>query len=586
MQRRKRVNGACILLAALISVPALSSTARGQCSANPPNYGTSGTPEAAQVQQLFDQKNWAEVVRLAERLSARSADVNFTYGLALAHMQRWTDARAALLAGRRECPRQKRFALELAGVSFELKHYPETAAWLRNALRLDPQDDYANNFAGTVYLLLGNVNAALKYWNRVEKPYAAAINFDPQLHVQRLILDRAFAFSPAAVVRERDFDTTRARLDALGIFHTYNIILSARGDEKFDANFHAMESNGFGNSRIQALISTFSGLAYETVYPSYFNVGGSATNVESLVRWDSQKRRAWLSISAPVHDLPQWHRTLQLDARDENWAIRRSFTGAAPVLGSLELERQSATGFVSGIPSGRLQWSAGAELSHRSYHDVVQGTALTPALVVPGYELKAFGSIQDKVIDIPERRFTFTVNATSELARMWPAQSQAAGAPRLFGKLRGAALAQWFPQAEGDRYEMQQRVRAGRIFQSAPFDELFLLGMERDTDLWLRGHIGTRDRRKGSSPLASNYFLSNSDFYRRIYSNGLFSIKAGPLLDIARAGASTPGLATEQWLLDVGVDAKLTVLGTSIVLTYGRDLRSGSNAFYGTAAQH
>jgi hypothetical protein len=30
----------------------------------------------------------------------------------------------------------------------------------------------------------------------------------------------------------------------------------------------------------------------------------------------------------------------------------------------------------------------------------------------------------------------------------------------------------------------------------------------------------------------------------------------------------------------------LTVLGTGVVLTYGRDLRTGNNAFYGSVVQH
>jgi hypothetical protein len=172
---------------------------------------------------------------------------------------------------------------------------------------------------------------------------------------------------------------------------------------------------------------------------------------------------------------------------------------------------------------------------------------------------------------------------------MWPTQAQVPGAPNVFGKLQGSVLAHWFPLAQGDMYEVAERVRTGRTFGSAPFDELFMLGMERDTDLSLRGQLGTRDREKGSSPLGSNYFLSNTDFYRRIYGNGLFSIKAGPLADIAKAGAPSSGLAsglaTGQWIFDVGVAAKLTVLGTSVVLTYGRDLRSGSNAFFGTIAK-
>jgi tetratricopeptide (TPR) repeat protein len=573
------------MLAGLISLPAISNPVWGQCSTSPLNAQTGASPEASQIQQLFDQHNWPEVVRLAAPLAPRSADLNFEFGLALAHLQRWPEARAALQAGERECPRQKRFDVELAGVAFQLKRYPETASWLRRALKLDPNDEYANNFAGTVYLLMGNTNAALKYWNRVQKPYVAALDFDPQLRVQRLILDRAFAFSPAAMLHERDFETTEARLNGLGIFPRYNIVLDTRPDGKFDAGFHAQERNGFGSSRMEALVSTFGGAVYETVYPSYFNMGRSATNIDSLLRFDSQKRRAWLSISAPLHDLPQLRWALQFDARNENWAVRRSFTGTAPVLGSLNLQRQSIAASVTGFPGGRLQWTAGAEVSHRGFRNVVVGTALTPSLVVPGYELKARAAIEDEIVKIPERRFSLAVAANSELARMWSTQTQVPRAPRLFARLQGSALAHWFPQAQGDTYEARQQLRTGGTFANAPFDELYVLGMERDTDLWARGQIGTRDRKKGSSPLGDSYFLSNTDFYRRIVGNSLFSIKAGPLFDVARAGAPTSGLSTAQWLFDVGVDAKLTILGASVVLTYGRDLRSGSNAFYGTVAQ-
>ncbi len=85
--------------------------------------------------------------------------------------------------------------------------------------------------------------------------------------------------------------------------------------------------------------------------------------------------------------------------------------------------------------------------------------------------------------------------------------------------------------------------------------------------------------------MADRYFLSNTDLYRSVWGNGLVSIKAGPLLDIARTAGPTPELAPRQWLFDVGAEVKLSVLGTGVVLTYGRDLRSGSNAFYGSVAQ-
>jgi tetratricopeptide (TPR) repeat protein len=549
----------------------LARTAFAQCSVN--------QQQASRIEQLFSQQIWAEVVRLAAPLPCRTAELNFDYGLALAHLQQWPAARAALLAGQRQSPSEERFSVELAGIAFQQKRYPEAAAWLRRALKLNPNDEYANNFAATVYFLMDNVNAALKYWNRTQKPSVAALDFDPQLRVRRLLLDRAFAFSPAAVLHRRDFSATEARLNGLGIFPTYRIAFSARPDGSFDVQFHALERNGFGSTRTQAIVSTFGGAFYETIYPSYFNIGRSAMNVDSLFRWDSQKLRARIALSAPLRNLPQHRWTLGTDERRENWTIRRSFTGPAPALGSLTLEREAISGSVTSFQNGSLDWSLGGELSHRTYRHIDYGSALTPSLAASGFELKQLASVHDKLVDIPEHRFSLTTGVSAETARIWSSP------PRLFEKLQGSALAHWFPQAEGDRYEALQQLRAGRTFGVAPFDEMFMLGVERDNDLWLRGHIGTRDRQKGSSPLGYNYLLSNTDFYRRIYTNGLLTIQAGPLLDIGKMGAPTSGLSTRQWLFDAGVEARITVLGTSVVLTYGRDLRAGTNAVYGTLAQ-
>ena len=537
------------------------------------------SPSDAAIHDLYSQQKWTEVVESARQLPAPSADVNFELGMALAHLERWDEARFALLAGRRECPQQKRFPIELAGAAFQQKRYPEAASWIRQGLRLDPQDEYANDFAGTVYLLMDNLDAALKYWNRIHRPEINALQIDSQLEVHRLLLERAFVFSPRAMMRRDDLLSSEARLDAMGIFPAYNIKLAARPDGRFDADFHAIERNGFGNGWLQSVISVFSGLPYETIYPSYLNAGRSATNFDSLVRWDAQKRRIWLSLAGPIRTFPQWHWQVTADGRDENWAIQNSFTGAVPVLGSFNLKREVGTATITSIHSARLQWSLGGELSHRRYANVVTGSALTTSQVSPGYELKNLAGAKATLLDLPEHRLTVIAAASSEFARWW------SNPPRLFEKVQGGATLHWLPQAEDDKYEFGQRVRGGGIAGTAPVDELWMIGVERDTDLWLRGHIGTRDGRKGSSPLGDRYFLSNSDFYRSLWGNGLISIKAGPLLDIARVSAPTAGLAPQQWLFDAGAEIKLTVLGTGVVFTYGRDLRTGNNAFYGSVPQ-
>ncbi len=390
-----------LLIAALVITHlSFGIRATAQCGA--------GAASNAGIRALYDQQNWGQVIATAQPVSQRSADVNFELGMAFAHLQRWDEARAALMTGRHACPQQKRFPTELAGVAFQQKKYPEAAQWIQKALRLDPHDAYANDFAGTVFLLIGNLDAALKYWNRVQKPQIDALKIDPQIHVQRLLLERAFVFSPQALMLRPALESSEGRLDGLGVFPAYNIRLDARQDGKFDAEFHAIERDGFGNGWLQSLVSVFSGLPYETVYPSYFNIGGSATNFDSLLRWDAQKRRAWLSLSWPMHSLPQWRWQVAVDGRDENWAIRNSFTGAAPVLGSFKLKREVANGTITSIHSGRFGWTSGAELSHRTYSNVVNGPALTANLVTPGYELKHLASLHSTLLDVPEHRFTLS----------------------------------------------------------------------------------------------------------------------------------------------------------------------------------
>lgn len=509
--------------------------------------------------------------------SAKQADEAFARGMQAAHAEQWEAAEKALRAGERLCPRQKRFAIELAGAEFQQGHDPQAAAWLRRALKLDPKDGYANDFAGTVYLLMGNTPAALKYWNKVGKPRIQNLNLDAHLKVRKLLLDRAIAFSPAGVMKASQYQTTQLRVDALGILPDWTVELDPQKDGAFNADFHATERNGMGDSRLAAAVAIFSGLPYETIYPAWYNIDHEAVNVRSLLRFQTQTRRAWADVSGPWHQLADRRWRVDLDGRNENWAVRRTYAGTAPVLGSLNLERAVVDADVTTYTSGRLWWTIGAEVSHSVYRSVHNGSALDSSLVLPGYAAGFVMQVDGKPLYMPEHRLAVTASAQSVTARIW------ANPARMYEKLQGDVQARWFPQAKGRRWELAQRVRAGGLLGATPFDELYELGVEQDNNLWMRGHLGTRDDRKGSAPLGTSYFLSNSDVYRRVYGNGLFNLDLGPLLDIGRMAAPTTGLSTNDWMFDLGAEARITVLGTRIVLIWGRDMRTGNSDFFDTS---
>ncbi len=523
-----------------------------------------------QIAKLSAEKRWEELVSLLAPLSPRSADENFYYATALSRLERWAEAETAFEAGARLAPKDPRFPLESAGVAFRQKRYSDAVHRLRRALALDPQDAYANDFLATIYFLRGNLEAALKYWNRAGKPVVTQVQSDPVPNVDPALLDRAFAFAPAETLLLPDFLETQARIRQLNIFPRYQFDLRAREDEKFDVWFRGQERNGFGRTKWEALLSTFRGLPFLTLTPEYYNLGHGAVNFLSLVRWDPEKRRVWAQLSSPFEHSAKYRYDVTADVRNENWDIR---TLSEPVLDSLNLRRE-ALAFSIGSSGGRWSWSAGAELSHRDFRNVSAGTALTPDLLAAGFQLKQTARLGLVIWRVPEKRFSLQGGISSEAARLWSRAGQS------FEKLQSSLEWHWYPQAEGSDYEVRQQFRVGKSFGRLPFDELAMLGIERDNDLPLRAHVGTSHGRKGSAPLGRDYFLSNWEMDKRIYDNGLVRLTLGPFLDTGKITDSSPQLGSNQWLWDVGGQVKLRVLGAGVAFSFGRDLRTGNNAFY------
>jgi len=572
--RRGRIKGARMMLSLGVMIVLLCS-----CLSLTAETGPIEPPSAQEIQKLAAGRQWEEIARLLEPMQSRSADMNFYYGTALARLERWSEAEREFQTGFQLAPADPRFPIELAGLAFRQKHYSQAADRLRQAIKLTPDDTYANDFLGTVYFLQGNLEASLKYWNRVGMPMVAELRENPVPRVLPALLDQAFAVSPASTLLLPQFLDTDARIRGLGIFPQYKFDLRARGDDKFDFVLRSQERNGFGDSKWEDLFLLLRGLPFQSVEPTFYNLHHEAINFVSLFRWDPEKRRISAQFSGPFERSPKYRYEVVTDLRNENWALRNSFTGPAPTLGSLNMRREAMAFDLASHASGRLRWSAGVEASHRDFRSVVPGTVLTPDTLAEGFQLKQKAQLTGTLWRVPERRFVVDAEASSQAARLWSHQQET------FEKLTGSLGWHWFPQAEGDDYETQQRVRIGKTIGPAPFDELFMLGLERDNDLPMRAHIGTRDGRKGSAPLGSNYFLTSWETDKNVYGNGLVTLKIGPFLDIGKITDSSTALGSRKWLWDVGAQTKLRIFGSTMAFSYGKDLRSGNNAFYVTLLQ-
>jgi hypothetical protein len=529
----------------------------------------------SEIKKLYEAADWEGVVRVVAESPAQPPDLLLYRGLALAHLQRWDEAKAAFAAGRAKAPGDPRFLIELAGIAYREKQFSEAKRDLRRALAMNPKDEYANNFLASIYFQEGNLEAALKYWNRAGKPKLEDLTFEPPLKLRPLVTDRAFAFARGGEWRREQYLTTQARLQALDLYPGMFFELRAHDDGSFDLGFHAAERNGWGSTKWEGLVSLLRDLPYQAVDPEYYNLRHGGVNWLSTYRWDDEKRRVFTEVAAPVFENPAVRFRLYFDGRNENWNITNTFNSVSPSLARLNLERAAAGAEMRFIESGRWQWNAGVEYSYREFRNVLGIPAAAAPFFTNGSAIALRSSVQRWLIRFPERRFALNSTGSGEFGTFFR------NPLGRYGRLEGTLAARWLPKARGDDYETQVSLRGGRTIGDVPFDELFTLGFDRDTPLWLRGHPGLQDGQKGDAPLGRNYVLVNAETDKIVYRNGIFTLKVGPFLDTGRTYDPSGFFGSPKWLWDTGAQAKIRVLGgVQVVLGYGKDLRSGRNSFF------
>jgi hypothetical protein len=566
----------CTLILFLLLLMA-TSVARGQATTVAPS--SNGNIDA-HVKTLYDAKRWEDVVRAVPESPNAPADLELDRGLALAELGRFNEAERTFEAGHAGHPQDARFLEEMAGIAYRDKRFAPAKKDLRRVLSLSPNDAYASNFLASIYFLEGNLEAALKYWNRVEKPKLSDLTYDPKPELDPLILDRAFKFSPGAVWTRIEYLTTNAQLDQLNLFPHMFYELQAQRDGAFKLVWHASQEPSWRNMRWQSGVSMLRGLPYLSVYPEFYNLNRKGLNWLSFVRWDDSKR--WLSsdVAWPLEENPKLRVRFYFVGRNENWNIANTLRPGAPSAASFNMRRIVTGAKVASIKNWRWGWNVDGEYSYRDFRSLagIPGQAIEFFVDTSGMDLRA--SVHRLLIRFPERRFSLDGSATGEAGRFF---TNPLGK---YGGLQGSLAAHWFPRAQGDDYQTSTMLRAGKTFGQVPFDDLFMLGFDRDNDLWMRGHNGLMDGKKGNAPLGRNYILSNSDVEKVVFHDAFVQVQVGPFLDTGNIYDPSQFFGSSKWLTDTGLQAKVKLLGNfSFVLGYGKDLRSGANTFYSTVAR-
>lgn len=490
-------------------------------------------------------------------------------------------AAAAFEAGAAKAPDDKRFPVELAGLAYRAKEFDRAKRLLHTALNIDRQDTYANDFLATIYFLDGNIEAALKYWNRTGKPLIQDVSSEPVPQLDAVLLDRAFTFAPGTMLTMKHYRETQQRLDLLQVYRSYRLDAIARPDGRYDVVFRNDERNRLGRSKASKLLNVFGRLPFQTVGADVYNLRGEGANLRLLYRFNAQRRRLFSSYSAPLRGDPKWRYGLNVDLRKENWDLRYP-NDLSDVARSLTLEKAAAAAQLQRILSADWRWTTGVEVAQRRFSKYGTATTvdrdLARSFLRDGSSLKYYTQIEGSPLRVPERRFVTTMTARTEVGKWWTSPAHS------FVKLQGGVGSQWMPQRRGDDYALNTQVRVGKTFGSIPFDELNVLGVDNDNDLWLRGHDVAHESKKGAAPMGRDYVLFNNEWDKNVYTSAPVSVKVGPFLDAGRITDASGVLGSREWLVDAGLQIKLRLFGGfGATLIFGRGLTDGRHALKASA---
>jgi hypothetical protein len=426
-------------------------------------------------------------------------------------------------------------ALEAASEAFR-------AGDLQTAKRLVHQSDPAagservrNELLATAYFLEDNLEAAVKYWNRNDAPRVREVMTEPEVRVNPVFLDRTMGIARATVLQHRDLALAGKRLQAADAFSSFTLdLIPSPGSqsEEFDLRLRAAERPKWSPWTLAR------GLAYETISTEFHNLGDRAIHAEASFRWDTNKKRVRTLVSGPLSESIRYR--FDAGLRREIWDVEGQ---------RLDVRRDELAAGLTGTPNGAWGWSSGARLLRKGGSVSVR------------YE----GSASADVLRIPERRINVSAGARGDFGRTLSESSRIA-------RGESGIQFQWRPRAVGEDYMLSTKAWVGRVWGDAEIDDLFALGLDRDTDFRLRGHRGVVRGKKGAGPIGKRYALWNTEFSKDLFAAPLLKTTLVPFVDIARAGSA---------FVDVGVELRINVASMMVfTISASHDVRAHRTVFF------
>jgi hypothetical protein len=531
----------------------------------------------AQVDEARDAIDKGEYVRAVNILSAALAnnpapDAYLYLGNAYKHIKEFQKAEDAFKEGSRRYPEDSRFHNELADLYLEYNDREAAKSELKRSLVVDPNNNYASDLLATIDMSEGEVQSALRSWNKSGRPVINDILHNYYLTFSSWMVRDAVAFHPAGVLKYSQWKTTESRL-----FETDNFANAGLEIEPTvvpDQYNAVVRTTAKTNSLGAFLFGLFKGAPYQTAYVDLWNVGNSGMNFNGNYRWDTNRRRAEGRVKIPAPLAGLLHLDVGGSWRAEQWDLSQIIRPELRANSRFDYRATAMRFRIKNIPHYRVEIGAGFEYRNR----YAKGSL--PQLYTDN---RKAAEIQVEVnLRLIDRLYQNRLHLEG-----FGARRSLLGDANFSGGV--AQLDNRVTLSRDTRTSLDWTLKGGTSRGPLPVEDYFLLGLDNENPKnILRGHTTEQHERYGHGPMGSDFVLLNTDIERRLATVPFFNNFNIPFLvvkwDLFFDGAKTWDrnriFEPSKLLLDIGGGVRFETPTHSLNLVYGRSLREGKNTVF------
>jgi hypothetical protein len=541
-------------------------------------------PEArAQTDPVAEARtamNVGDYAKAANLLSAQlktqpSADAYLYLGISYAHMREWMRAEETLKEGASRYPKDPRFHNELAGVYLAANDLTRARQSLQAALEVDPSNKYATDLLATVDMSMGNVESALKGWNRDGRPIIGDILHNGHVEFENWTVRKASALKTGETLTWGKWKTTETRLWATEMYANVGVeVEPTTSPDHYTAVIRTVPNTSTGQM-IMPLLET---LVFQMPSIDVWNIKNSGITLDAGYRFATNRHLAEVGLLAPL-PLPG---LLFLDAtgsfRSERWDISPSAVNDG-IDDRFRFQSTGVRAMIRHIPHYRVELGAGFEYRNRTASGQQPGLAL---------DNRNTGKILFETSILPfNGRLRSRIHAAGFVARK-----------RIMGDMDySGGTIEWnnrFLITRDKKNTFEFTVKSGTSRREIPVDDYFVLGVGQRPENYLRGHNFVSDSGHfGNSPMGTSFTLVNTTYDHLIRRMPFFNVLNFPYVDLkwlvfvdgARTFDRANVFKEGKILVDAGAGFKLETPTGVFNLTYGRSLRDGTGTLAAYAAK-